>query len=196
MKTILTKRLFTLFILAAVPLVLFSAEEQAITSYVNLDEIKSGDINAVRSLISSRVNINVKVSIEGKSDTSLLSHAVENNKLEIVALLIENNADPDIREKPNNIVPLMTAVLGGSLEMASLLIEHKANVNLKTLNGNSSFSFALRTVNRKMIKLLELKGADSEDAIKKFKAQEDFVKSKEGSFYLEDISEKDIYGGR
>jgi ankyrin repeat protein/CHAT domain-containing protein len=63
-----------------------------------------------------------------------LGYVVRSNKYEIVELLLENNADPDIwigyRGK-NRYTPLMIAAHNGLIESAKLLIDYYADTTLK-----------------------------------------------------------------
>jgi len=94
-----------------------------------------------RSKIPHRRHSQVSVTqvqglLDGKADPSMadrrgstvLDEAVENENVEVAALLLQHRADINPRDESGR-TPLHTAAAKGSPPMATLLLEHKADVN-------------------------------------------------------------------
>merc|ERR1712023_111415 len=58
---------------------------------------------------------------------SSVSYAAENKTKIIMRLLLENHGDPNTRDTPNGITPLMYACENQNKEMIQLLLKHGAN---------------------------------------------------------------------
>lgn len=95
----------------------------------------------VKELITSEgLNIN-------KTDESLrspLHHAVNNNNLEVTAMLLELGADPHRGDKRGER-PLHYATRDGSFEGVKLLLEYGALPDVKDNNGKKPFDHALES---------------------------------------------------
>ena len=77
-----------------------------------------------------------------------------NNDTDIVKLLLENSADPNIQSN-SGFTALIYASCIGSIDCVRILLDHNADINLKKYNsGSSALFFASYTGNVKLVKLL------------------------------------------
>jgi len=90
-----------------------------------------------------------------------LQNAAGSGHLEVVQLLLERGADPNLREE--GIAPhgraLYSAVYNGHLEIARLLLEHGAYPNPEVESSADAVSIAIMNADTKMIELLASYGA-------------------------------------
>lgn len=148
----------------------------------------SGDVEKVKSLIESGVDVNVRdmkgytpllisselgndelskllinngadVNVQKKNGRTSLMNASGGEDVEIVNLLLEKGADVNARDNTGETA-LMTASLHGQTEVVGILIEKGADVNAKTKFGWTSLMAATSEGNETTIKLLLEKGAD------------------------------------
>lgn len=99
---------------------------------------------------------NVK-DINGNSTmgTPLMAAVVKRNS-EIVKLLLENKANPNITDV-NGTTALMYAVQFKNYEIATMLIKAKANPDLKDNRGHSALDYAILANDDKLIEILKTK---------------------------------------
>ena len=117
MKTTLTKILFTSMVFsAAVPSVLFSAEEECAKPVIS-QEKQAGLFKRTKLL-----------------------NAIDCNKINIVQRLIKQKIDVNFGE---DIKPLMMAAFRGHLRIVKILMKHKANVNSRSFNGATPLMFVV-----------------------------------------------------
>ena len=99
-----------------------------------------------------------------KGGDRAIFHAVKSGKKEIVALLLERGADPNVSFDDATGSPLDSAVTGGDPEMVRLLIKGKADVNYKMRGAHTALHTACTLGESEMasaiITLLINKGAD------------------------------------
>ena len=77
-----------------------------------------------------------------------------NNDTDIVKLLLENSADPNIQSNIG-FTALIYASCIGSIHCVRMLLDHNADVNLKKYtSGSSALHFASYTGNEKLVKML------------------------------------------
>ena len=81
------------------------------------------------------LDLGINVDITLNDGGTALGNAVLNNKPEAVKILLEHNADPNIKLNGNSF-PLIEASYGGYDDIVDLLIQHKANVNIRKLDGS------------------------------------------------------------
>ncbi len=108
-----------------------------------------------------------KVDALGSDDGNLpgwtpLHIAVFHKNANLVALLLEKGADPNLPVAPsgNEGTALNMAISGGGAELVELLLKHKADVNARDRNGNTPLVRAMRERNERLVDLLLSKGAD------------------------------------
>jgi len=90
---------------------------------------------------------------------SLLSLAVIIRRVDIVEVLLNFGAQPNLAEEDTLFTPLMYAVYSSSYSAAELLIEHKADVNLSDANGVTPLMIACSLADENIAKLLISKKA-------------------------------------
>ena len=159
-----------------------------------IDTIKEGDLDAVSSLLQSKVS----ASWTDRDGFPLLMYARFYGESEIAKLLVKNKANPALRPpdsycrdalkfairedcfemcrfllscpgvtpnwQDNHSQPLCLAVSESRLNMARLLLEAKADPNLNSEKGNFALRLAILQGNRKMLNLLLQYGADPNKA--------------------------------
>lgn len=99
--------------------------------------------------------INKKVTIDYVSDegTALMA-AVVRGKNELVKLLLENNANPNLTNL-NGTTALMYATQFKNSELVKLLLHYKANKLVKDNDGKTAFEIAVFSNNDEIINLLK-----------------------------------------
>lgn len=71
-------------------------------------------------------------------EITLLYCAASHGYTDIVAILLKNNADPNLSDAKTNLTPLAVAAMHGHLDVIRLLHNHGANLNLEEVNGGKS----------------------------------------------------------
>jgi ankyrin repeat protein len=129
-----------------------------------------GDRSKVSELIRTGANVDAKAHSPfnlGRSsvDDGLtpLFYAVSNRKTEVVRLLLENGANPNIATDADN-VPLLIAASSGDPEIVSLLLKYKASPDHQNSVGDTPISLARRRAehspeHREVVRLLMTAGA-------------------------------------
>jgi len=84
---------------------------------------------------------------------SALMAATYKNQIELVRLLLEKNANPNITDV-NGITALMLAVQFKNFEAINLLLNYKADKSLKDHKGITAFEYAIASKNEQLINLL------------------------------------------
>ncbi len=90
----------------------------------------------VKKLITKGADVN-------KTGWTPLHYAATSGQLEIISLLLENNAYIDA-ESPNGSTPLMMAAMYGSPTVVKLLLQEGADLQLKNQQGLTALDFAQR----------------------------------------------------
>lgn len=104
----------------------------------------------VKFLLQQKADINAK----RKDNFTPLFIACEVNCIEIVALLINNNAELNHVSANGNITPLILACQYGSPELVKLLLQNYANPNFASTIGISPLFLACERGNLEIVKLL------------------------------------------
>lgn len=93
------------------------------------------------------------------SNTALHAALVGKRSIEVIRLLLEHGADPEIRDS-NGHTPLHTAAFhDNNVEIIRLLLKHGANVNTLDKEGETALSHASKQNNAKVAALLREFGA-------------------------------------
>lgn len=125
-----------------------------------IKEATSGNISAVRDLISKGANVNFVIRVRPSPfEGTALIHAVYNGDIKLVQFLLDNGADVNIADDKYGATALMYAVGGGHIEIVKLLIEKKADVNLKDKEGYTALYAAKVKGNSEIVRLLKEAGA-------------------------------------
>lgn len=111
-------------------------------------------INEVKELIKK-----VDINYQDKKQSTALLEASEMDNYEIVKLLLENGADPNIIDD-RKVSPLEIASQKNHIEIVKILLQYKANVNNKNIHGQNGLHYAAFFNHDKVIKLLAQAGAD------------------------------------
>jgi ankyrin repeat protein len=120
-----------------------------------VDAAKSGDKEAVRSLLKQHVNVNAP---EGDGATAL-SWAAYQDDLDTADLLIAAGANVNAANDYAD-TPLMLACVNGSAGMVNKLLKAGANPNAATWTGETVLMQCARTGNVESVKSLLARGAD------------------------------------
>src|SRR6185312_7061829 len=125
--------------------------------------VEINDTEAMKQMIEKGIDVNVDIINENET---LLYYATQENKLEIVKLLINAGADVNKAnsKKPDvysGMTPLHIAAFNGNLELVQLLVEKGADKNAQTEFWRTTpIHMAIRKNNLDVIKYLKSAGAD------------------------------------
>jgi ankyrin repeat protein len=169
METKLNKRLL-IFLLMCTPYILFYISFSS-KNYFNdnaddliIWHIEKGHLSEVIEYIKPNYNLEKKY---GFGDT-LLSIAVRKGNFEIVKTLLNAGADPNVRGDFGDIPVIEGASVEACygldqenrLKIVELLILNGADVNLRSVNGDSAIKTAAQCGNTKLVELLISNGAN------------------------------------
>lgn len=118
---------------------------------------KNGDANVVRCLL--KLNRKIAIDMKNKNGRSALHMAVIAKDINIVKVLLENNADPNIKDHDMQ-TPLHMASELADVSIVQLLIDKGADTNLKTALNYSCLYIATNQGNIDIIKVLIANKAD------------------------------------
>jgi uncharacterized protein len=137
-------------------------------AYIDLNTAAhTGDLARVRELLAQDPTLANRVGDHSGyylGAGTPLQNAAATGRMEIVRLLLEHGADPNLPEE--HIAPrgraLYSAVYGGHHEIARLLLEKGANPNQPVESSADALSIALMNQDQKMVQLLRSYGATRE----------------------------------
>jgi len=118
--------------------------------------VNAGNVTDARAAIQRRADVNNRNS----AGSIIISRAVQNGNIEIVRLLLDNGANPNVIGTVSSDHPLTNAIEKGNLEMVKLLIDKGANVNARNSIGSSPLRSAISEGNIEMVKLLVDRGVN------------------------------------
>jgi hypothetical protein len=121
-----------------------------------MDAICTGNIETVQSIIIATPEI---VNARREDGTTLLQHAVYRNHVDILDLLLSNDANPRLADR-FGITPLHAAVTVGNVSSSRRLLGKGACVEAADKNGETALFYALRAKDVAMVSLLLRKKAD------------------------------------
>ena len=112
-----------------------------------IDENNTEDVETIINQIEDIDNLNFYI-----DGTNPLHYAIEEDKIEIVKILLEYGADVNL--KINDYTPCMSATFIGNLTILKLLVEYGGNCDLITTRGYSAFKLACNRGNKEIVKYL------------------------------------------
>ncbi|HOW25746.1 MAG TPA: ankyrin repeat domain-containing protein [Bacteroidales bacterium] len=118
--------------------------------------IRDGDTTAVKSMISTGLDIN---GYYGKNaNRTLLNTAIDAEKYEMVRLLVRHGAD--IEKPSDDITPLMEAAINNNLLISRYLLDRGASVDPVDRMGNTALFYAAKYGTLRLNRLLVQRGSD------------------------------------
>jgi ankyrin repeat protein len=101
--------------------------------------IRSNNLFKIRNLVKSGANVNAY----SEDGITPLLYAIDMNNMDMVQLLLENDANPNIKSKTNKQdYPLLLATELGYLKIVELLLQYNVNVDNCNANGLTALHFA------------------------------------------------------
>ena len=120
-----------------------------------MEAVKGGDIDNVTSLLDID-----DINIQDNLGRTALIWAIRYVHIDIVRLLLDKGADPNIPDEFRK-TPLIWASLGdGHIEIVKLLLDRGVDINIVSKYGQSALAYASYFGNTDIVKLLLDKGAD------------------------------------
>lgn len=113
----------------------------------------------VEHLLQNKKNIDINSIDDDKGWTSLM-WSCDKGYTEMVALLLNHGADPNIQAQERKTTALMIACYGGYKDIVKLLLNYNSAVNAKDEYGETALEVACRRGHPEVIKLLLKYGAD------------------------------------
>ncbi|CAD8063553.1 unnamed protein product [Paramecium sonneborni] len=102
----------------------------------------------------------INIDSKGLDDWTALHHATNNRRTNIVKLLLESKANPNLCTQMGT-TPLHLACLRGSLEIVQLLIYYKVKVNSQDSDNNTPLHISAEQNQVKIVEYLIANGADA-----------------------------------
>jgi len=129
-----------------------------------IEFVKKQNVGQVQRIIRQQ---GFFLDINKKTDNgyTALYLAVQGNSLEMVELLLKNNADPNLW--CHKKVPLHVAIERRNVALARLLLNNGASVNIKDHAGYSPLMYTVITLNKAMVQLLLEYGAKTNTIVSK-----------------------------
>ncbi len=119
--------------------------------------IVSGNTAKLERLLSDDIDVNS----QRDNELSPLAMASAKGEIEMVRMLIEHGAEPNVKYVPNMVnQPLTHAAENGHLDIMKLLLGKGANPNLPNSHGDLALMYAHMAEQREAIDILVAHGAD------------------------------------
>ena len=100
--------------------------------------VRSGDIASTQVILASGFNPNTRDNM----GATALHDAVWSGHIELVRLLLDHGADPNIPHAEGLSTPLHYAAIKGQAAIAALLLDHGANINGVDRSGSTALHLA------------------------------------------------------
>ena len=126
-------------------------------SYIFVLSLKFIDFDLPKKLLGLFKPV-IDINIKDNEGMSLLHHAVADQDLKLVKILLQQGANPHSKDKANS-TSLYYAIDVGDLKMVDFLIEKGLDIHAKDSSGLSLLSHAIKFKRTKIVKLLLDKGA-------------------------------------
>lgn len=126
----------------------------ALTATPLIDAVRSGDLQHVRALLKSGINVNQP---EGDGATAL-HWAAHDDRIELVRLLLDAGASPRAANDLG-VTPLHLAAANGNAPMMRLLLDKRADANAAAASGVTPLMEAARSGSVDAVRLLIAHGA-------------------------------------
>lgn len=122
-----------------------------------LDAATIGNVDILKKDLDLGLNADITLN----DDRTALGNAVLNNKPEAAKILLERNADPNIKINENSYL-IIEASYGGYNEIVDFLIQHKADLNKRKQDGSgiTPLMFACIRGNKEIVQKLINGNAD------------------------------------
>lgn len=123
-----------------------------------VEAIQNNNVEAVKNYIRKYKTVDEPLSHDDRNNR-LIHIACENDKDEIIDLLIGVKADLNIRNKEGN-TPLHLAALKGNLNAMSSILKQGVDIKIRNLKGENALNYAIRNGDIRSVRLLYNNGVD------------------------------------
>lgn len=121
--------------------------------------IENNDLETVRKMLEDHPEyVHLELGIAGSSSPLHRSAYLGNKKM--IELLLEHDANVDLRRGRTKCTPLGIAAAHGHIEVVKILLEHGAYINFRDKMGQSPIMDAVSQKRIETVKLLISKGAN------------------------------------
>lgn len=148
------KTIIVLAIICFIPSIILAQPKEVIDAYNLENAIKSGDMDKVKQLIQSGVDVNVQY-----NGRNALQAACDNKSIEMVKIIIDAGGDVNSKDNDGNgITTLQRAIGGCSSQIIQLLLSKGADPNMPGQNNALAINYAIAHSRDKQesLKILEL----------------------------------------
>jgi ankyrin repeat protein len=155
--------------------------DQKVTEKVNPEDffkaVKDNEIAKVKEYLAKDPTLVKAVTSDFLKETALAISSFNGNK-EIVELLLQNGADPNVFDDMG-IAPIIGAARTNRAEIIEMLIKNKADIKIKTKNGEeTALHYAAEFNSGDAAKILLANGADKTAKTTSGKTPLDIAKDK------------------
>ena len=111
--------------------------------------ITDDNIDLINLIIKNKISINNT----NKHGQNALHIAIENNKINICKILLENKIEINIGTIEFQITPLLMTILLDKYDICKLILQYNPNINYQDANGDSALHYAIQNKSQKFIEL-------------------------------------------
>lgn len=122
-----------------------------------VNAVENNDINTVKKIL--KMGIDPNIIITERNRWAIISYSAKHKHNEILKLLIENNADIDVKDLFGT-TPLSVACFNGSVETVKILLQAKAKINIIDNSGYTALYGTAFNGNIKIARMLIQAGAN------------------------------------